>query len=60
MWEDPIVEEVRKVRESHAARLDYDLRIIYQALKEQEAVSGRKYVSLPPKYIKKVQIDQII
>jgi len=60
MWEDPIVEEVRKARESHAAGLGYDLRIIYQVLKEQEAVSGRKYVSLPPKCIKKVQIDQMV
>ena len=25
MWEDPIVEEVRKIREEHAARFGYDL-----------------------------------
>ena len=59
MWEDPIVEEVRQVREAHAAQFGYDLRAIYQALKEEEAVSGRKYVSLPPKRTKKAQVDQI-
>jgi hypothetical protein len=49
MWSDPIVEEVRKVREEHAARFDYDLEKIFQDLKEQERQSGRKVVSLPPK-----------
>lgn len=49
MWKDPIVEEVRKVRETHAAQFGFDLRAIYQALKEEEAASGRNYVSLPPK-----------
>jgi len=49
MWKDPIVEEVRKVREEHAARFDYDLVKIFQDLKEQERQSGRKVVSLPPK-----------
>lgn len=49
MWNDPIVEEVRKVREEHAARFDYDLERIFQDLKEQEKRSGRKVVSLPPK-----------
>lgn len=59
MWEDPIVEEVRKAREAHAAQFGYDLRAIYKALKEEEAASGRKDVSLPPKRIKKTQADQI-
>lgn len=49
MWNDPIVEEVRKIREEHAARFDFDLEKIFQDLKEQERRSGRKVVSLPPK-----------
>lgn len=49
MWKDPIVEEVRKVREEHAARFDYDLERIFQDLKEQEQKSGRKVVSLSPR-----------
>ena len=52
MWKDPIVEEVRKIREEHAARFDYDFEAIYEDLKETERRSGRKTVSLPPKRLK--------
>jgi hypothetical protein len=49
MWEDPIVEEVRRIRQEHAAKFDYDLRRIYEDLKEQEKQSGRRFVTLPPR-----------
>ena len=49
MWKDPIVEEVRKVREAHAAQFNYDLWAIYRDLKEQERKSGRAFVSYPPR-----------
>ncbi len=49
MWKDTIVEEVRKAREAHAAHFGYDLKAIYNDLKESEKRSGRKIVSLPPK-----------
>jgi len=49
MWKDPIVEEVRRVREQHAAKYRYDLDAICKALKQEERQSGRKTVSLPPK-----------
>lgn len=52
MWEDPIVEEVRKVRDAHAAQHHYDLKAIYHALKQEEAASGRKFVKLSPKRVK--------
>jgi hypothetical protein len=48
MWDDPIVTEVRKVREAHAARFNYDLQAIYAALKEAEQKSPRKKVDSPP------------
>ena len=51
MWEDPLVEEVRKVRETHAAQFNYDLRAIYRDLKEQELKSGRRFVSYPPRHV---------
>lgn len=51
MWKDPIVEEVRAVRETHAAKFDYDLKRIFADLKEQERKSGREYVSLPAKRV---------
>jgi hypothetical protein len=46
---DPIVEEVRRIRDAHAARFNYDLRAICRDLKELEAKSGRTYVNYPPK-----------
>ena len=49
MWKDPIVEEVRRVREAHAAKYDYDLDAICEALREEQQASGRKVASLPPK-----------
>lgn len=42
---DPIVEEVRRVRDAHAARFNYDLDAIFQDIKEQEKSSGLKFVS---------------
>ena len=47
MWEDPIVAEVRKIREAHAVQFNYDLTAIYHDLKQQEKASGRVYVSYP-------------
>ncbi len=44
-WSDPIVDEVRRVRDAYAARFNYDLRAIYRDLKEKEKRSGRKVVS---------------
>lgn len=49
MWEDPIVKEVRRVREEHSARFGHDLERIYRELKEREKASGRRYVSFPPR-----------
>ncbi len=42
---DPIVDEVRSIREAHAARFNYDLWAIYRDLKEQQERSGLKFVS---------------
>ena len=42
---DPIVDEVRRIRDAHAAKFNYDLKAIFRDIKEQEKSSGRKYVS---------------
>jgi len=49
MWEDTIVTEVRSVRQAHAAKFGFDLRVIYADLKQQEQAGNRQIVSLPPK-----------
>lgn len=46
---DPIVDEVRQVRDAHAASFDYDLDAIFRDIKEQEKQSGLTFVSYPPR-----------
>ena len=41
---DPIVDEVRRIRNAHAARFNYDLDAIFLDIKEQEKKSGHKFV----------------
>jgi hypothetical protein len=41
---DPIVDEVRRVRDAHAARFNYDLDAIFQDIKEREKKSGLEFV----------------
>jgi hypothetical protein len=49
MWKDPIVEEVRKIREEHAKKFDYDIHAICEDIRKQERRSRRKLVKLRPK-----------
>lgn len=51
MWKDNIVEDVRKVREEHASKFNYDLDAIFDDLKKQEKRGGRQVVSLPERHI---------
>ena len=41
---DPIVDEVRRVRAAHAARFNYDLDAIFQDIKKREKESGLVFV----------------
>ena len=52
MWEDPIVQEIRSIREAHSNQFNNDLQAIYRDLKEQEHKSKRKFVSYTPKLLK--------
>jgi hypothetical protein len=49
MKKDPIVEEVRRMRQKHAKKHNYDLQVIFEDIKKLEKLQGRKLVSLPPK-----------
>lgn len=53
-WQDPIVEEIRAIREAYAARFKYDLQAIYCDLKAQERQHGWQTVSCPPRPAKPV------
>ena len=49
MWDDPIVDEVRKARQLHARKFKYDLKAIVADLKKQQEASGKQFVILPPR-----------
>ncbi len=49
MWHDPVVEEVRAIRDAYAKRFNYDLDAIAEDLRKKEAQGGRKLVDPSPK-----------
>lgn len=50
-YSDPIIDELRTVRDAIAKELDYDIERLAQALKAREAQSGRRLVRLPPRKV---------
>jgi len=48
MFRDPIVEEVRKARDDHAAKFKYNVNAIYRALKSQEKKEVEKLFHFHP------------
>ena len=51
MPNDPIVDEIRAIRDAYAKQYDYDLDAIFEDIKKKEVESGRRFVSFPPKRI---------
>lgn len=49
MKKDPIVEEVRKARQAHASKLNYNMEDIFSDLKQKEKDCGDRVVSRPPR-----------
>jgi len=49
MHDDPIVEEVRAIRERQAARFDFNVRAIVEDAMKRQHESGHKVVSRPPR-----------
>ena len=54
--EDPIVEEVRRLRDEYAAQFNYDLGAIYADLKRIEKESKEPRVSFGPRRINKTSV----
>ena len=50
---DHLVDEVRQIREEHAAQFNYDVDAIYADLKRMETKSGKPHVSFGPRRINK-------
>lgn len=55
---DPIIDELRAVRDEHAARFNYDVEAIFRDIEAQQEASGREYVRLPPRRVASAQEDR--
>ncbi len=53
MFDDPIVEEIRRIRHAYAAQFNNDLSLIFEDLCRLQRESGRNYVKYPPRLRKK-------
>ncbi len=48
-WDNPIVDEIYRIREEHAAKFNYDVRAMFEELKNDEErwrAQGYKFVDL--------------
>lgn len=46
---DPIVDEIREIRERLAARFDYDIDAMVKDAQERDTAGDREVVRLPPR-----------
>jgi hypothetical protein len=49
MWNDPIVEETRKIRDELAAKFNYEVQELGQYYQSQQNAEGRRIVRRPAK-----------
>jgi hypothetical protein len=47
--DDPVVAEVRRIREEIFAEYNHDLRAMFEDMRRREATSGRMYANLAPR-----------
>jgi hypothetical protein len=45
MWEDPIVAEVRRIRETLAAKFNFDIDAIFADMQQRQGALGSRLVS---------------
>jgi hypothetical protein len=49
VWRDPIVAEVRRARQALFAEAGYDIQELCRRLREEQAASGHRIVTLAPR-----------
>jgi hypothetical protein len=49
MWQDPIVEEIHKIREAMAAQFQYDVQALGKFFQAQQATEHREVVTRAPR-----------
>ena len=50
--EGPVIDELRAVRDAHAARCGYDVEKIFRDIRATQQASGREYVRLPARRVR--------
>lgn len=48
---DPVIAEVRAMRDELTKRADYDVGVIFRRIRQMQDESGREYVSYPARRI---------
>ena len=51
MWQDPIVEEIHKIREELAAKFQYDVQALGKFFQAQQATEHRVVVTRAPRRV---------
>lgn len=51
-WNDEIVDEVRRVRDEHAEKFNYDIAAICADIRQKQAASNRQVVTASAKEVK--------
>ncbi len=46
--DDPVIAELRAIREAHAARFNHDMGEIFRDIRAMQEESGREFIRLPP------------
>ena len=46
---DPIIDEVRAIRQAYAARFDYDVEAIFKDIRAREEAAERNYIARRPR-----------
>lgn len=59
MFDDPIVEEIRRYRQEHAAKYGNDIHRICEALREQQKKSKRKVVNFGPRKLSNRKLERV-
>lgn len=49
MWENEVLDEIRKYREEHAKAFNYDISAICEDIRRRQNASGRTIISEPLK-----------
>jgi hypothetical protein len=57
MQNDPVVAEIRRIREELAARFNYDIHAIFEYVRQRDAADNRKVIRLPPRRTADVAIQ---